>query len=55
MMDDKIYAQKIGNNGRKTAIRLFGKKTIKEQWINYLTKYGYNKPLISDGQITNLT
>jgi len=43
MIDDPVYAKKIGDNGRKTAIRLFGKPTIKQEWINYLTKYGYNK------------
>lgn len=29
---DRDYAQKIGESGRATAIELFGKETIKEQW-----------------------
>jgi glycosyltransferase involved in cell wall biosynthesis len=43
MLDDKAYATRIGRKGRETAIKLFGKKNIKDQWITYLSKYGYNK------------
>lgn len=35
LLEDKTYAYKIGQEGRKTAIELFGKERIKEQWRNF--------------------
>lgn len=32
LLEDQDLAREIGNNGRKTAIELFGKDKIKEQW-----------------------
>lgn len=43
MLDDKAYATRIGKKGRETAIKLFGKKNIMNQWIIFLEKYGYNQ------------
>lgn len=36
LMNDDALAQKISNSGRATAIKLFGKETVKQQWQNYL-------------------
>ena len=35
LMEDKDYAKQIGDAGRATAIKLFGKQKIKEQWRNF--------------------
>ena len=35
LLDDKQFAKKIGANGRKKAIELFGKETIKKQWKEF--------------------
>jgi len=35
LMDDYEYAKQIGEAGRKRAIELFGKETIKRQWIEF--------------------
>lgn len=36
LLDDHQLARRIGNMGRETAIRLFGKETIKSIWKDYL-------------------
>ncbi|MBU1110798.1 glycosyltransferase [Patescibacteria group bacterium] len=36
LLSNKDYAQKIGKKGRETAIKLFSKETIKNQWLKYL-------------------
>ncbi len=36
LLKDQEIARYIGENGRKTAIALFGKQTIKEEWRNFL-------------------
>lgn len=36
IMDDDKFAQELSENARKTAINLFGKETIKEQWKQFL-------------------
>lgn len=36
LMNDKKYAEKISQNGRKRAIELFGKVKIKQQWKTFL-------------------
>jgi len=38
LMDDYELAKKIGENGRKTAIELFGKEKIKEEWRLFLER-----------------
>ena len=35
LLENKELAQKIGEEGRKTAIELFGKETIKQQWKKF--------------------
>lgn len=35
LLEDQDLAKKIGENGRKTAIRLFGKEKIKEEWKKF--------------------
>lgn len=36
LLDDERLARRIGNMGRETAIQLFGKQTIREQWAKFL-------------------
>jgi len=36
LMDDYELAKRIGENGRKTAIELFGKEKIKKEWKEFL-------------------
>jgi glycosyltransferase involved in cell wall biosynthesis len=36
LVKDQVLAQKIGQAGRETAIKLFGKENIKEQWKTFL-------------------
>ena len=36
LLDNAKVAKRIGQNGRDTAIKLFGKATIKQQWKDYL-------------------
>lgn len=38
LMHDLEYARRIGAKGRETAIRYFGKDTIKNDWLHYLSK-----------------
>lgn len=38
LLENQDYARQIGVRGRETAIKLFGKQTIKEQWEDYLLK-----------------
>lgn len=38
MLKDENAARQIGENGRRTAVELFGIKTIKDQWHKYLEK-----------------
>lgn len=35
LMDDKVYAQQIGDAGRASAIKLFGKEKIKNEWETF--------------------
>lgn len=35
LLENQDLARKIGEEGRKTAIRLFGKEKIKEEWIRF--------------------
>jgi len=39
LLTNHELAQMIGGNGRKTAIEIFGKETIKQQWKSYLEKF----------------
>lgn len=41
LLDNPIIAKKIGAMGRETAIKLFGKDTIKQQWKQYFERLGY--------------
>lgn len=36
LLKDKEISKFVGDNGRKTAIKLFGKETIKEEWRKFL-------------------
>jgi hypothetical protein len=36
LLNDKKLAERIGRMGRDTAINLFGKNNIKDQWKQYL-------------------
>lgn len=36
LLEDEALAKEISAKGRETAIQLFGKDTVKEQWKNYL-------------------
>lgn len=38
LLRDEEFARQLGDNGRKEAIRLFGKETIKAQWRDYLER-----------------
>lgn len=40
LMEDKDYAKQIGDAGRATAIKLFGKDKIKQQWRNFFNELG---------------
>jgi glycosyltransferase involved in cell wall biosynthesis len=35
MLEDQVLAKQIGENGRKTAIELFGKENIQKQWEEF--------------------
>lgn len=35
LLQDRELASKIGKEGRKKAIEIFGKETVKKQWINF--------------------
>jgi glycosyltransferase involved in cell wall biosynthesis len=39
LLNDHVLAKKIGEAGRQTAIELFGKETIKQQWEEFLNHY----------------
>lgn len=36
LLEDEVLAKKIGDAGRKTAIKLFGKSSVKKQWKEFL-------------------